>query len=255
MKKILTLIIASALIFSMSACGKKDEEKSHIVDSPGTVSQPKTDEEIDAMRSSMQPEGSAVPSSQPENEQAQPAAESNSSNVSQNTAQSHSSAQQDTDSSIPVAEEPETVTTADEFESREEPPEYMKYTSGDTKWGIVMPESAQIGDEDESGVLFLVDGGSLLMVQTMDTPVYVDSPEAVNEVLGQSGVEITDFSIINSGGEYAGCRYKRITPEGNEGYAKLLTNGSVSIAASAVNPEGTLTQELIDAVDSLVIFE
>ena len=255
MKKILTLIIASALVISMTACGKNDEEKSQIVDSPGTVSQPKTDEEIDAMRSSMQPEESAAPSSQPENAQAQSASENNSSNMSQNTTQSHSSTQQNTDSSIPVEEEPETVTTADEFESREEPSEYMKYTSGDTKWGIVMPESAQIGDEDESGVLFLVNGGSLLMVQTMDSPVYVDSPEAVNEVLGQSGVEITDFSIINSGGEYAGCRYKRVTPEGNEGYAKLLTNGSVSIAASAVNPEGTLTQDLIDAVDSLVIFE
>ena len=146
------------------------------------------------------------------------------------------------------------MTTADEFKSREEQPAYMKYTSGDTKWGIVMPESAQIGDEDESGVLFLI-GGSLLMVQTMDSAIYVDSPESVNEILGQGGAEIADFTVINSGGEYAGCHYKRVTPEGNEGYVKLVTNGSVSIAASAMNPEGTLTQELIDAVESLVIFE
>ena len=86
MKKLLTLFITAALVLCVSSCGKKDEEKSQIVDSPKTVSQPKTDEEINAMRASMQPEESVAPSAQPESagaQNAQPASGSSSSGASE----------------------------------------------------------------------------------------------------------------------------------------------------------------------------
>lgn len=246
MKK-LCIFTAAVLILALSGCGKDDgEHKSQIVDADGvrTVTSPISDEEIEALVTPF-PETAEKTETSPEASH-MPAKTGEANN--KETAPDAPSEEAET------VEEPDAVITAEQFEETDAAPSYMRYTSGDTKWGLVMPERAQIGDEDESGVLFMVDG-AILVVQITDADIPSMNEEDIEAALGLAGDSVSGFTLIESGGEHVGCYLTRTTPEGNESYSKLVTNGSSAVTATVVSPGGELTDELKECVNSLVIFE
>ena len=152
---------------------------------------------------------------------------------------------------IPVSE------TKNEFEESSDTDGYKKYVDSAGKWGILLPEDAVVGDEDESGCVFMLNQ-NMIAVSTLDEPVELRSIEEAKQYYSiLDEVKVNRFTVIYDGDDYAGCCFDYQTSIGAVGFGKYSIKGGTAAYASAVNlsDDATLNDVLRDAVNSLVVFE
>lgn len=157
--------------------------------------------------------------------------------------------------SLTPADMPSQMSKAD-FESMAVEDGYIKYISGDDKWGIILPPGTEIGDEAETGVMFLYKS-SLINVIVADGADRIETPQQAKELYSIFGeVKVGNFAVISENGQYQGCRFDYTTPENMRGFVKYAVKGAAAAIVSGANYDST--QETSDAlsrcVDTVVIF-
>ena len=244
MKRVLTLILAALMAFGMSGCGKEQaKKKSQIVDGAPYVSTPRPEVEDDEPTPSPTAASDSASDAKPTKKPTTVRSASTGGGVSY-------------DEIYGINEESSNnaLMSRQAFDERPVANGKHRYIGANDSWGIDLPNNVVIGDEDESGVLFMI-GNALLTIQVMDSPVELHSPDDAKAFLGDNNLEIQGFTIIKADGRYAGSRFYRVTAQANAGYNRILTNGQISVAASVMNPSGYVPTELLEAADALAIFE
>lgn len=227
MKKIISTALAAALLVSICGCGKEEKKKvSHIVDRPGVVATvaPKTETEPDI---TISPEGTLAPM--------------------------EGSIEVETVSADEVA----TSQTVEEFEDEPVEPGYMRYEGGDTRWGIVLPSEARVGDEAEDSSLFVV-GPNIVTAVVVDREIVMTSVAEVMEHYSDMGaIIVDDFTVIRDDGKYIGCYFEFLNEDGARGFSKYVVNNGKTVSAAGINTTQDAAQDQIlrDMVNSVVIFE
>lgn len=234
MKRFISIIIAGAMLASLCGCGceKKEEEGSNIVNRPGVVATvvPAGATDPDATEKpaiTISPQGTVEPLEDSE------------------------------EVNFVSADEVPTAESTDEFAQTEVEDGYIRYMGGDTKWGIILPPEAQIGDEAEDSSLFVV-GPNIVTAVIVDRVTEITSVAQAKEHYADFGeIAIDDFTVIRDNGEYAGCYFEYLTQDGARGFAKYVVNGKKTVSAAGVNMTHDAAQSEIlrEIVNSVVIFD
>lgn len=230
-KRIFTVIIAGAIMMSMGACGKKNDDKSHIVDG----------------------EPVSIETSAPNRTQAPSAAPA--ATVETDPTATLKPFEASSEVSVASGDEMPSEVTEEEFEETDIKEGYTRYVSGDNLWGIILPPGMQPADEDETGVAFALDN-NLVMVSVVDDQPEPKTAEEVKNMYSVFGdITIGNFTIMQDGDTYMGCRFDYSTAEGMRGFAKYVLKNGKGVAAAGANLDQTQrTNDLLhEVVDSLVM--
>lgn len=223
------------MLVTLGGCGKKDKEKASSITGDGV-------EMTEAVRT---PE--------PSEEAAQAAAETPKLGTGATQAPFH-----DSDNVTTVtADEMPVVEDKKDFENKDDTDGFKKYISGDKKWGVLLPESAVPGDEDESGIIFML-GSNMIAVNTVDDAYEFTNPEEAKEYFGVlDDVNVNSFTVIYDDDKYAGCCFDFRTSVGAWGFCKYAYKNGRGASAAAVNLEddASLNDMLRSTVNSLVVLD
>ena len=240
-KKIVSLALTTAMLVTLSGCGKKSEEKqSSIVGDGVDVTEP-----VKTIKPEFTPETSP-----------EAAAETTDipdfgSGATQEPFVDSGNVTNVTANEIPVAEDEK------DFENKDDTAGFKKYVGGDKVWGILLPENAVTGDEDVSGSIFML-GTNMIAVSTVDGAYEFVNPETAKRYFSIiDDVNVNSFTVIYDGDKYAGCCFDFQTSVGAWGFCKYAYNKGKGAAAVAMNMEddASLNEVLRTTVNSLVVLD
>lgn len=237
-KKIISLALTAAMLVTLGGCGKENDEKESSIVGDG----------VDAVESVKKPKNDPAAEVSPEaatevpdfgiGATQEPFVDSD--NVTTVTA-----------NEIPVSEDEK------DFENKDDIAGFKKYIGGDKVWGVLLPQDAVPGDEDEGGVVFML-GANMIAVSTVDETYEFINPETAKEYFGViDDVHVNSFKVIYDDGRYAGCCFDFQTSIGAWGFCKYAYNNGKGASAIAVNLEddASLNDVLRATVNSLVVLD
>ncbi len=237
MKKAITVFLTASMLLSIGGCGKKEQNTtSHIVDGDPVV----------------------IETDNPAHETAAPTDEPEASPTDIVLETSAATLEPFTDSDeVTKSDSDDTVMKKKSFEAENVEDGYTKYISGDNKWGIVLPNEMQVGDESDTGVVFVY-GSNMVAVSVMDEKKELSTPSEAREYASVFGdVNIDNFTVIYNGKSYSGCSFDYETEVGMRGFGKYAAAKHTAVCAVGVNMENTqeINEMIRKTVNSLVVFD
>lgn len=232
-KRIISLALTAAMLLALSGCGKKDgDRQSSVVGDGVSATEPVKTPESDSSEAATEvPDFGAGATQEPFID---------SDKVTTVTA-----------NEVPVVEDEK------DFANKDDIAGFKKYVGGNRAWGILLPEDAVPGDEDESGVIFVL-GANMIAISTVDEAYEFVNPETAKEYFAIiDDVNVNNFTIIYDEGKYAGCCFDFQTSVGAWGFCKYAYNNGKGAAAVAINMEddASLNDVLRTTANSLVVLD